>query len=65
MDVDPDLIQAALKQQLLADRLLGVKVVPVPPVSPSPRESGLARTQGSSSAEVAAKADQLRKLEEG
>jgi DNA polymerase len=65
MEVDPDSIQAALKQQLLADRLLGVKVVPVPPVSPSTGDSSVARTQGSSRAQVAAKAEQLGKLEEG
>lgn len=62
MGVDTDVIRTALKQQLEADRLMGVKSVPMKPL-PAPCARGR-REGGAQTADASQKAEQLRVLDE-
>lgn len=62
MGVDTDVIRTALKQQLEADRLMGVRSVPMEPL-PAPCAPGR-RKGGAQIADASQKAEQLRVLDE-
>ena len=62
MTVDPSAAQAAWKQQLEADRLMGVQSVPIKP--PRPRSRGERAMATPSKAVVAEKTERLRVLNE-
>jgi len=63
LTTDSNLIRAALRQQLEADRLLGIKSIPMPP--PSPRApGGSTHTRTANGANAAEKTEQLRVLNE-
>lgn len=65
MVMDSNALRAALKQQLLTDRLFGVRAVPVSlPSAGSPKRDPPRRTQGSSPERIAERAEKLRVLDE-
>lgn len=64
MGVDSDLIRAALRQQLEADRLLGIKSVPMPPPSSGSHAGrGTGSIPKKATASAGDKAEQLRILD--